>query len=440
MKISIIGTGYVGLVTGTCLADLGNNVICLDINEQIIEDLTKGKIPFYEPGLEDLIKTNLDRGNISFTSSYEDAISFAETIFICVGTPEDDQGSADLSFIQDAVIKISDYLKDKDRHLTIFLKSTVPSGTCSSLQDKFDELLENSQSKVVVASNPEFLKEGSAVADFMKPDRIIVGTDDINVSELAKRLYRPVNWKSNRLKIVSIEAAELIKYSANAFLATKISFINEIAKLCDAVGADISEVRKGVGLDPRIGNHFLYSGLGFGGSCFPKDVKALIKTFTKNNIDTKILKAVLDVNDNQIDYFINKIHSVYTPKELKQKTLCVWGLSFKPETDDIRESLSLKLINSISGEVKHINAYDPVAMTRAKDSLSNIDNITFSRDSTEALQGADALVITTEWREFWNPDLESLEVLKDKIIFDGRNILDKKLLEENKFSYFGIGR
>ncbi len=440
MKISIIGTGYVGLVTGTCFADLGNNVICLDTNESIIEGLSKAKIPFYEPGLEDLIKTNLTRGNIRFTSSYEDAISFAETIFICVGTPEDDKGSADLSFIQDVVIKISDHIKDKDRHLTVFIKSTVPSGTCSSVQDKFDELLQHSQSKVVVASNPEFLKEGSAVADFMKPDRIIVGTDDSNVSKLAERLYRPVNWKSNRLKVVSVEAAEIIKYSANAFLATKISFINEIAKLCDAVGADIAEVRTGVGLDPRIGNHFLYSGLGFGGSCFPKDVRALINTFTENSIDTKILKAVIEVNDNQLDYFISKIYSIYTPKELKKKTLCVWGLSFKPETDDIRESLGLKFINSISRQVKHINAYDPVAMTKAKESLSNIDNITFSKDSTEALEGADALVITTEWREFWNPDLEYLKVLKDQIIFDGRNILDKKLLEENEFSYFGIGR
>ena len=440
MNIAIIGTGYVGLVSGTCLAEVGNKVFCVDIDPERIDKLSQAIVPFHEPGLDQLIKDNLSKGNLKFTTSYYDALFFSEAIFICVGTPEEKDGNADLSYIDNAVAQISDILKDQEREIIVFVKSTVPSGTCNNLQEKFDIRLKNSGSSVIVASNPEFLKEGAAVGDFMKPDRIIVGTDSECVIEAATSIYRSVNWKSSRLKFVSIEAAEIIKYAANAFLATKISLINEIARLCDSAGADISEVRKGIGSDPRIGDNFLYAGLGYGGSCFPKDLKALINTFKKNNLDSRILKAVIEVNNSQLDYFINKIHTFYSEKELKEKTIALWGLSFKPETDDIRESVSIKLIKTLSHKVKLINVYDPIATKNAKIELSNINNINFLDSSSSALLGSNALVIATEWREFWKPDITELLKLKDKVIFDGRNILDKDLLKEKGFSYFGIGR
>jgi len=440
MNLTVIGTGYVGLVSGTCLADIGNNVVCLDIDKSRIDKLNKAEVPFYEPGLEALIKTNIEKESLFFTSTYEEALSFSDYVFICVGTPSDEKGSADLSFIENTVIQISNFLKDQNRNIIVFIKSTVPSGTCKYLQNQFDSLLENSSSSVIVASNPEFLKEGSAVGDFMKPDRIIIGTNSDLVAKVAISIYRPVNWKTNRLNFVSIEAAEIIKYASNAFLATKISFINEIARLCDSVGADISEVRKGIGLDQRIGNNFLYAGLGYGGSCFPKDVKALISTFNKNELDAEIIKATIKVNDSQLEYFINKLNSFYTQEELQDKTIAVWGLSFKPMTDDIRESISIKLINLLSNRVKKLKVYDPSALDKAKLELSNIDNISFSQNASSALDNSDALVIATEWREFWNPDLKALSKLRDKVIFDGRNILDKDLLELKGFSYFGIGR
>jgi len=440
MNIAIIGTGYVGLVSGTCLAEVGNKVFCVDIDTSRIDKLNKAVVPFHEPGLDQLIRDNLSKGNLKFTTSYQDALLSSEAIFICVGTPEEEDGNADLSYIDSAVTQISDVLKHQEREIIVFVKSTVPSGTCYNLQEKFNTHLKNSTSSVIVASNPEFLKEGAAVGDFMKPDRIIVGTDSERVIEAATSIYRSVNWKSSRFKFVSIEAAEIIKYSANAFLATKISLINEIARLCDSAGADISEVRKGIGSDPRIGDNFLYAGLGYGGSCFPKDLKALINTFKKNNLDSRILQAVIEVNNSQLDYFINKIYDFYSEKELKEKTIALWGLSFKPETDDVRESVSIKLIKTLSHKVKLINIYDPIATENAKIELSNINNINFLDSSSSALLGSDALVIATEWREFWNPDITEMLKLKDKVIFDGRNILDKDLLKEKGFSYFGIGR
>lgn len=440
MNITIIGTGYVGLVSGTCLAELGNNVICLDIDKNRIRLLKEAEVPFYEPGLEGLIEKNISKDNLSFTTSYEEALSNSDVVFLCVGTPEDKSGRADLSYLENAVTCIAEYLQINSRNLVVFIKSTVPSGTCNLVQERFEKLLEGSSSQVTVASNPEFLKEGTAIKDFMSPDRIIVGTDSKFVEEVSDVLYRPVNWKSNRLKFVSIESAEIIKYASNSFLATKISFINEIAKLCEKVGADITEVRDGMGTDPRIGNSFLYAGLGFGGSCFPKDLKALENTFLDNELHALLLRASLDVNNFQIQYFINKILAFYKDEDLSKKVICIWGLSFKPETDDIRESVSIKIIKILASHVKHISVYDPIAIDNARKELATISNITFEKTSYKAIDGTDALIIATEWREFWNTDIEILSKLKDKVIFDGRNILDKEFLISKGFSYYGVGR
>lgn len=440
MNITIIGTGYVGLVSGTCLAELGNNVTCLDIDKSRIRLLKKATIPFYEPGLEDLIQNNISKKNLSFTNSYKEALSNSDVVFLCVGTPEDKSGRADLSYLENSVSCIAEYLQNNPKNLVLFIKSTVPSGTCNLVQKRFEQLLEGSSSQVTVASNPEFLKEGAAIQDFMSPDRIIVGTDSKFVEEVSEVLYRPVNWKSNRLKFVSVESAEIIKYASNSFLATKISFINEIANLCEKVGADITEVREGMGSDPRIGNSFLYAGLGFGGSCFPKDLKALENTFLDNELESLLLRASLDVNNLQVEYFINKILAFYNDQDLSSKFICVWGLSFKPETDDIRESISIKLIKILASHVKHISVYDPIATDNARKELETISNITFEETSKKAIDGTDALIIATEWREFWNIDIEILSKLKDKVIFDGRNILDKEFLISKGFSYFGVGR
>lgn len=440
MKITVIGSGYVGLVSGTCLAELGNNVICLDIDKNRIRSLKKASIPFYEPGLEDLIQNNISKDNLSFTNSYKEALSNSDVVFLCVGTPEDKSGRANLSYLENAVGCIAEYLQNNPRNLVLFIKSTVPSGTCNLVQKRFEQLLKESSSQVTVASNPEFLKEGAAIQDFMSPDRIIVGTDSKFVEDVSEILYRPVNWKSNRLKFVSIESAEIIKYASNSFLATKISFINEIAKLCEKVGADINEVREGMGTDPRIGNSFLYAGLGFGGSCFPKDLKALENTFLDNELESLLLRASLDVNNLQTEYFINKILAFYNDQDLSSKVICVWGLSFKPETDDIRESISIKMIKTLAYHVKHISVYDPIATDNARKELETISNITFQETSNKAIDGTDALIIATEWREFWNIDVEILSKLKDKVIFDGRNILDKEFLTSKGFSYFGVGR
>jgi UDPglucose 6-dehydrogenase len=440
VNITVIGTGYVGLVSGTCFSDIGNNVTCLDIDEARITSLKGSEVPFYEPGLGELIKKNLSKGNLHFSSSYEESLSSCDVIFICVGTPENADGSSNLSYIEKAVDSIAEVLYSQEKTLISFIKSTVPPGTCAKLQSMFDERLKNSKSEVLVASNPEFLKEGAAIEDFMRPDRIIVGSDSNSVEEIAKILYRPINWKSDRLKIVSIESAELIKYSSNAFLATKISFINEISRLCDSINADVSEIRLGMGLDNRINPNFLYPGVGFGGSCFPKDIKSLQNSFQTNNLKSPLIDSVLEVNNTQRDFFLNKFYNYYKDKNLKDISVALWGLSFKPETDDIRESISIKIIKELAPQVEHIHTYDPIAQENSKTELLAHKNISYHKSPKECLVNSNCLMLITEWKEFWITDPDFFSSLSDKVIFDGRNVLDKKNLEDHDYHYFGIGK
>ena len=432
MNITVIGTGYVGLVTGACLAETGNNVTCLDINIERIEKLTCGSIPFYEPGLGELVRRNLDSKRIHFTDSYEEA-SENNLFFICVGTPDKGDGSPDLSNLQAVMDSLVINIKTKS---FIFTKSTVPLGTNKKIQSFFDESL--GKGKVFVSSNPEFLKEGSAVSDFQKPDRIILGSSDQESKEIANSLYLPFNWSKNRMVHMSIESAELTKYAANSFLATKISFMNEMAIICENSGANIHEVRIGLGSDPRIGDSFLYAGLGYGGSCFPKDINALIDMQSKFNLGPGILERTRLVNNRQVGLFHKKIVANISGN-LSEKTLAIWGLSFKPNSDDVREAVALKLINMLASEVELLKVYDPIANEAAKKELNNIDNIEFYEDKYEAIVKSDALVLCTEWKEFWDLEAVKLDLMNNKLIFDGRNILSKAKMKDLGVEYFGIG-
>jgi len=439
MNISIFGCGYVGLVTGACFSDLGNKVICYDNDLRRITSLNKSKVPFYEPGLEELINKNIQKDKISFTSNQSECMKGSDIYFVCVGTPQKKSGEPDLTFIKKCVKSIIAQIpKKKLNKKHIFIKSTVPPGTTQS----FQELIKNKNlsDHISISSNPEFLKEGTAINDFMKPDRVVLGSLDKEAIELSKKLYRPILWKSDRLLIVKPQSSETIKYASNAFLAMKISFINEIAKLSDAVGADINEIRRGTGLDSRINPDFLYSGIGFGGSCFPKDVRGLSYAFKNNNLKGHLVDATIKVNDLQIKHFLEKIHSVYTKKELKNKTFAVWGQAFKPNTDDIRESVGIKLVQYLAPIVKQLKIFEPVALQNTKLKHKNIQNIKYAKHAASALEKSDALIICTEYREFWNFETSYLKKLKDKNIFDGRNILDKESLEDLSINYFGIGR
>ena len=437
MKIAVIGTGYVGLVSGTCFAETGITVSCVDIDQKKISDLKQGIIPIYEPGLENMVKSNVEKGLLNFSTSLEESIIDCNAVFIAVGTPPDEDGSADLQYVLAVANEIGQFMQD---YLVIATKSTVPIKTAEKIRMKVTEALERrgSDTKFDVASNPEFLKEGAAINDFLKPDRIVIGTDSERAEKLMRRLYEPFLLNGHPIIFMDITSAEMTKYAANSMLATKISFMNDIANLCEVVGANVNMVRKDIGSDTRIGNKFIYPGAGYGGSCFPKDVKALIKTGDEYDRSLEILKAVEFVNENQKGVLPAKIRSHYK-NNLKGKKIAIWGLSFKPHTDDMREAPSLRIIDELIKEGVEIRAYDPVAKEEARRILG--DKIEYCDDKYEAMIDTDGLVVVTEWPEFRVLNYKVLEKLMlEKVIFDGRNIYDAEELQEFGFSYYSIGR
>lgn len=437
MKIAMVGTGYVGLVTGTCFAETGNDVICVDIDETKVENLKKGIIPIYEPGLEDLVKRNCKEERLSFTTSLKDAVEKCLLLFIAVGTPPDEDGSADLKHVLDVARGIGQNMKE---YKIVVNKSTVPVGSGEKvrrvIQEELDKRGLNLQFDVV--SNPEFLKEGNAIDDFMKPDRVVVGCSDVRTAEIMKELYSPFVRTGKPILIMDVSAAEMTKYTANAMLATKISFMNDIANLCERLGVDVSQVRQGIGSDGRIGYSFIFPGAGYGGSCFPKDVQALVKTAAQNDYRLEILESVEAVNKRQKKVLFNKVQKRFGA-DLKGKTFAVWGLAFKPNTDDMREAPAIVLIENLLAAGATVRAYDPEAEHEARKVFG--DTITYGQKSYDVLEGADALVIVTEWNEFRRPDLERVKtLLKNPIIIDGRNIFEPAKMKEKGFEYEGIGR
>ena len=440
MKITVVGTGYVGLVGAACLAEVGNHVLGLDVNAEKIRILKEGGIPIHEPGLLEIVRRNVENGRLSFTTNIEEAVHFGEVQFIAVGTPPDEDGSADLQYVTEAARNIGRFMTSPK---VIVDKSTVPIGTGDKVTAAVAEELKkrNVDIHYSVVSNPEFLKEGAAVEDFMRPDRIVIGTEDPKAIEVMKQVYAPFQRNHERLVVTNLRSAELIKYAANSMLATRISFMNELANLAEIVGADIEMVRQGIGSDPRIGYHFLYPGCGYGGSCFPKDVKALIKTAKDvAGFDLKLLKAVEEVNDLQKFVLPKKIKKQFG-ESLKGKHFALWGLAFKPNTDDMREASSRVLIDELIKAGATITAYDPVAMDEGKRIFKDEKNITFADTQDEALKNADALIIVTEWTEFRSPDFALIKAsLKSPMIFDGRNLYDPKAVRALGFNYFPIGR
>ncbi|MEI7491751.1 MAG: UDP-glucose/GDP-mannose dehydrogenase family protein [Bacteroidota bacterium] len=436
MKVAIVGSGYVGLVTGTCFAEVGIEVTCVDIDKKKIDNLNQGIIPIYEPGLEEMVHRNVKKGRLSFTTSLKDALVDCEVVFSAVGTPPDEDGSADLQYVISVARDCGKYM---DNYLLIVTKSTVPVGTAEKVRKALREELDKRGVKIEfdVASNPEFLKEGAAVDDFLKPDRIVVGCDSARAEELMKALYKPFTLNGHPVIFMDIVSAEMTKYAANSMLATKISFMNDIANLCEIVGADINMVRKGIGSDSRIGNKFIYPGAGYGGSCFPKDVKALIHTADDNKYSLRVLKAVEAVNEDQKSVMFNKINT-YFKGDLKGKTIGLWGLSFKPQTDDMREAPSLVIIKKLMDAGAKVKAYDPVAMPETKRILG--DKIEYAADQYDALIDADCLLMITEWPEFKFPNFNVMrKLLKTAVIFDGRNIYDVNEIRKKDFDYFCIG-
>ena len=440
MKITVVGTGYVGLVAAACLAEVGNHVLGLDVNAEKIRILKEGGIPIHEPGLLEIVRRNVENGRLSFTTNVEEAVGFGEVQFIAVGTPPDEDGSADLQYVTEAARNIGRFMNSAK---VIVDKSTVPIGTGDMVKAAVAEELKkrNVDIHYSVVSNPEFLKEGAAVEDFMRPDRIIIGTEDPKAIEVMKQVYAPFQRNHERLVVTNLRSAELIKYAANSMLATRISFMNELANLAEIVGADIEMVRQGIGSDPRIGYHFLYPGCGYGGSCFPKDVKALIKTAKDvAGFDLKLLKAVEEVNDLQKFVLPKKIKKQFG-EDLKGKHFALWGLAFKPNTDDMREASSRILINELIKAGASITAYDPVAMDEGKRIFKDEKHLTFTDTQDEALKNADALIIVTEWTEFRSPDFALIKSsLKSPMIFDGRNLYDPKAVRALGFNYYPIGR
>jgi UDPglucose 6-dehydrogenase len=440
MKITVVGTGYVGLVGAACLAEVGNHVLGLDVNAEKIRILKEGGIPIHEPGLLEIVRRNVENGRLSFTTNVEEAVGFGEVQFIAVGTPPDEDGSADLQYVTEAARNIGRFMNSAK---VIVDKSTVPIGTGDMVKATVAEELKkrNVDIHYSVVSNPEFLKEGAAVEDFMRPDRIIIGTEDPKAIEVMKQVYAPFQRNHERLVVTNLRSAELIKYAANSMLATRISFMNELANLAEILGADIEMVRQGIGSDPRIGYHFLYPGCGYGGSCFPKDVKALIKTAKDvAGFDLKLLKAVEEVNDLQKFVLPKKIKKQFG-EDLKGKHFALWGLAFKPNTDDMREASSRVLIKELIKAGASITAYDPVAMDEGKRIFEGEKHLTFADTQEEALKNADALIIVTEWTEFRSPDFALIKSsLKSPIIFDGRNLYDPKAVRALGFNYYPIGR
>jgi len=436
MKIVIVGSGYVGLVTGACFSEVGINVTCVDIDKKKIENLNNGIIPIYEPGLEDMINRNVKKQRLTFTTDIKEAIQDCEVVFIAVGTPPDEDGSADLKYVLSVA---RDCGRNMNDYLLIVTKSTVPVGTSEKVRKAAQEELDKRKVSIDfdVASNPEFLKEGAAIDDFLKPDRIVIGLESTRAEELMKSLYKPFTLNGHPLIFMDITSAEMTKYAANSMLAAKISFMNDIANLCEIVGADINLVRKGIGSDSRIGNKFIYPGIGYGGSCFPKDVQALIRTAGEYNYELRVLKAVEAVNKDQKMVIYNKIMN-YFDGDIQGKTIAIWGLSFKPQTDDMREAPSLVIINMLLEAGAKVKAYDPVAMKEARHHFG--ETISYVEDPYEALIDADCLAILTEWPEFRVPNFKIIKkLLNNAVIFDGRNIYDKAEMNRNGFNYYCIG-
>ncbi|WP_106829137.1 UDP-glucose dehydrogenase family protein [Parabacteroides pacaensis] len=436
MKIAIIGTGYVGLVTGTCFAEMGTEVYCIDIDAKKIENLKQGIIPIYEPGLEDLVHRNQEAKRLHFSTRLTECLDEIEVLFCAVGTPPDEDGSADLRYVLEVAHTIGQSI---NKYILVVTKSTVPVGTAQKIKAVIQEELDKRGVAVDfdVASNPEFLKEGAAIKDFMSPDRVVVGIESERARKLMTKLYRPFLLNNFRVIFMDIPSAEMVKYASNAMLATRISFMNDIANLCELVGANVNMVRKGIGSDSRIGQRFLYAGCGYGGSCFPKDVKALMKTAQKNGYHMRILEAVEAVNNDQKAILFHKLHA-YFNGELKGKTIALWGLAFKPETDDMREAPSVELITHLLASGCQVRAYDPIARDEAERRLG--DKIVYARDIYDAVVEADALMVVTEWKEFRLPSWTVVhKLMNHPLILDGRNIYDKTELKENGFTYYGIG-
>jgi UDPglucose 6-dehydrogenase len=437
MKIAVVGTGYVGLVTGTCFAESGVTVTCIDSDRKKIKQLNDGSVPIYEPGLESMIRRNVEKKRLFFSSSLGEGIEGSEVIFIAVGTPPGEDGRADLKHVLDVAKEIGSLIKE---YIVVVTKSTVPVGTSEKIRKTIQGQLNQRKTKISfdMASNPEFLKEGAAVEDFLKPERIVVGIDNEKTGEIMKRLYMPFVLNNHPILFMDIPSAEITKYAANSMLATRISFINEIANLCDILGADINHVRKGIGSDSRIGSKFMYAGTGYGGSCFPKDVKAIIKTAHDHGYDLNVLAAVEKANEFQKNVIFNKI-SKHFSNNIKSKTFAIWGLSFKPKTDDIRESSSIFLIEKLLAKGAKVKAYDPAAMQEARKTMGK--RIVYATDPYDALKDADALVLMTEWAEFHLPDFKKMTgMMKGLVIFDGRNIYDPAEIKRMGFKYYGIGR
>jgi UDPglucose 6-dehydrogenase len=431
MKICMIGTGYVGLVTGTCFAETGNDVICVDIDSAKIDQLNKGHIPIYEPGLDEMIKRNMNEGRLSFTTDLAHGVQASLFIFIAVGTPSSDDGSANLSSVWSVSREIGRHMNG---YKIVVTKSTVPVGTTERVKEI---IAQETREPFDVASNPEFLKEGAAIDDFMKPDRVVIGTNDPRVTELMKELYEPFVRTGKPILAMDIRSSELTKYAANAMLATRISFMNEIANLCERLGADVNLVRRGIGSDPRIGSSFLFPGVGYGGSCFPKDVKAIIKFGQEAGYEMKILPMVEEVNQQQKRLLADKVIA-YFGNMMQGKKIALWGLSFKPRTDDMRDAPSIEIINRLLTAGAVIAAFDPVAIHETKKIFG--DRLIYGAKNYDVLKDADALLLITEWNEFREPDFEKIKsLMKNPVIFDGRNIYDSKKLKEKGFIYFGIG-
>jgi len=437
MKIAIVGTGYVGLVTGTCFSEMGTDVCCIDIDEQKIDNLQKGIIPIYEPGLEDMVIRNYKAGRLQFSTDLSSILNEVDVVFSAVGTPPDEDGSADLKYVLEVARTIG---KNLNKYILVVTKSTVPVGTAQLVKKTIREELDKRELQSLefdVASNPEFLKEGTAIDDFMHPDRVVVGTDSEKAKSLMDRLYKPFTMNNYRMIYTDIPSAEMIKYAANAMLATRISFMNDIANLCEIVGADVNKVRAGIGSDIRIGSKFLYPGCGYGGSCFPKDVKALISTAKRSGYEMRVLLAVEEVNNNQKNILFEKIMK-YFKGDIKNKTITVWGLAFKPKTDDMREAPSLVLIESLLNAGAKVKAYDPIAMEEAKRHLR--DTISYAEDIYNSALDSDAIVLVTEWNEFRLPSWSVIKkIVNTPVVFDGRNIYNKQDLINAGFEYFCIG-
>ena len=437
MKIAIVGTGYVGLVTGTCFAEIGVNVICVDTNGEKIEALKQGVIPIYENGLEEMVNRNAKAGRLQFTTSLESCLDEVDVIFSAVGTPPDEDGSADLSYVLEVARTIG---RNMTKYVLVVTKSTVPVGTAGKVRATIQAELDKRGVRIEfdVASNPEFLKEGNAVADFMSPDRVVVGVESERAKQLMSKLYKPFLLNNFRVIFMDIPSAEMTKYAANSMLATRISFMNDIANLCELVGADVNMVRSGIGSDTRIGRKFLYPGIGYGGSCFPKDVKALIKTAEQNGYRMRVLQAVEEVNEKQKSVLFEKLQRHFSG-DLQDKTIALWGLAFKPETDDMREAPSLILINKLLNAGCKVRVYDPAAMTACRRRIG--DSVCYATDMYDAALDADALMLVTEWKEFRLPSWAVIKkAMRTPVLLDGRNIYEKKEIEELGFTYHCIGK